>query len=533
MNITLGMLIDRIGEYSPCATRPEYLDKEFRSLRLLPQSPKELKTDAVVYITDKFWLDETRKMLLQFDGSEDLCIIYVRSADSPAMEYSCVDLYTETELSVVMNSMQELLDMLRSWEDNINMEIIRSGNVQAMLDLCEEIFSFPIAVYDPSLKLMAATKDKTTDDLLFRELVDNQTVTEDMAFRLAELNYIPTYQKAVPVRIFGPDELSDYEKVFLSVEVNGRSCAIMYAPISEKDTTNATIVLLKFLSEKLALALASSTTLEMANRLEYEYLIQDLLSGKEVDEQSVRARAEYLKMPAESHFVLLRVDVPEVDTIPAEYLRMRMRSIHPSAKVMQYQRDILILLSYPKKEKVSERVSESIQALRPVLKKNEITCGVSMYFSSLLDISQAYLQASSAAAIGKRLLNSHFVQEFSLPAQVVDPYVFQFGCLTSYYAYYHCAQNMDYRVLCVPELMDLIRLTRQAKSNHVRILFAFLTCNCRLTDTASVLFMHRNNIVYHIRRIEEMMQMDFNDYETRLRLMQSFEVLMLCDEGEE
>lgn len=530
MDITLGMLIDRAGEFGPQPIRPEYLDKEFRSLRLLPQSEKELRQD-VIYITDDFRLEYTEKTLQRYGEAESLCIVYVRKAGAADLRYSCVDLFTETEMSVIMNSMQETLDMIHSWEDKVNMEIIRSGDIQTMLDISEHIFQFPMAVYGPSLKLLAATTNTPTEDPLFLELTDFRMMTEDTVFKLSGLNYFAPGHIAQAVKVYPPDDISAYQKAFLRVEVNGSLRAVLYAPIPSPCLTNAALILLKFLCERLALALAGSTTLEMANRLEYEYLIQDLISEKERDERGIRTRAEYLHLPIESNFVLLRLEIPGEIQIPREYLLMQISSIQPTARAMLYQYEILVLLSSPDKERLISGEAGFIQELRPLLKKNELTCGVSVPFENLMEISQAYQQASSAAMIGRRLTCSHFAKEFSLPPLEVEPYVFRFSRLSSYYAYFQAAQTMDYHSFCAPELLELISHARQAKTNHIKILFTYLMCNCRLTDTAAMLFMHRNNIVYHIRRIEEMMRMDFNNFETRTRLIESFEMLLICDEG--
>ena len=530
MDVTLGMLVDRMTEYNPSMPRPEFLDMSFSSLRLFPQSSKELRTSAI-YITDDYRLESTTETLRQYDGDpKQLCVVYVRRPESPDLAASCVDFNTEAEMSTIMNAMQETLDMIHSWEDSLNMEIIRSSDVQTILELSRPIFHFPLALYDPSMKLLAITPEKS-EDLIFRELAENGVLTEGTIRRLAELAYFPPEHRAKPTTIRPPDELSPFNKAFFRAEMNGRLRAVLYAPIPEDALTSTALFLLSFLTEKLGLALASTTTLEMTTRLEYEYLIQDLLANKEVSEQSIRARAKYLNIPTDSHFLLLSIDMPENDSIPPEYLLRLLASIHKTALPTLYQDKILILISFVDRDKAGEQFEAALRELRPILKSNQIACGVSMPFFNLLNLSIALLQAENAVKIGRRVIASPFAAEFSLPSTKADPYVFRFEDFAAHYAHMLAAETMDYRDLCAPQLIELVDFARKAKTNHVLILFTYLLCNCRLTDTAAMLFMHRNNIVYHIRRLEEMMRMDFNQFETRLRLMESFEVLLLCDPG--
>ncbi len=529
MDVTLGMLVDRITEYSPSMARPEFLDMTFSSLRLFPQSAKELKPSAI-YITDDYRLESTVETLSQYSEPENLCIVYVRRPQAPDLPNSCVDLNTDAEMSTVMNAMQETLDMIHTWEDSLNMEIIRSSDVQVLLDMSRHIFYFPLALYDPSMKLLAITKEDS-DDPIFREIAENGVLTEKTVQRMGELKYFPPEHAATAMQIRPPDDLSKYNKVFFRAEVNGRLRAVLYAPVSDETLTSAALYLLGFLAEKLGLALASTTTLEMTNRLEYEYLIQDLLAGKEISEQSIRARANYLHIPVSSNFLLMSIEMPGDDFIPPEYVIGALSSIHKTAMITIYQYEILVLISVTEQKKLTEQAEQTLRNLRPILKTHQIHCGVSRPFSHLVTLDKARLQAASAREIGLRIAASPFAAEFSLPATKQDDRIFRFKDYSSLYSHWLAAETMDYRDLCASELIELVDFARRAKTNHVLILFTYLLCNCRLTDTASMLFMHRNNIVYHIRRLEDMMGMDFNQFETRLRLLQSFEVLLLCDPG--
>ena len=47
-----------------------------------------------------------------------------------------------------------------------------------------------------------------------------------------------------------------------------------------------------------------------------------------------------------------------------------------------------------------------------------------------------------------------------------------------------------------------------------------------------MLYMHRNNVVYRIGRIEEMLGIDLNDHNTRLKLLVSYAMLKLYGFGE-
>ena len=50
------------------------------------------------------------------------------------------------------------------------------------------------------------------------------------------------------------------------------------------------------------------------------------------------------------------------------------------------------------------------------------------------------------------------------------------------------------------------------------MLYAYLVSERRATAAGKLLHMHRNNVLYHISRIEDLLGIDLNDYWTRMKL---------------
>lgn len=64
-------------------------------------------------------------------------------------------------------------------------------------------------------------------------------------------------------------------------------------------------------------------------------------------------------------------------------------------------------------------------------------------------------------------------------------------------------------------------------SDHVRVLYGYLLCERRPTVTAAYLYMHRNNVIYRIGRIERMLDISLEDQNVRRELETSLLVLEL------
>ncbi|MCC8150108.1 MAG: helix-turn-helix domain-containing protein, partial [Lachnospiraceae bacterium] len=69
---------------------------------------------------------------------------------------------------------------------------------------------------------------------------------------------------------------------------------------------------------------------------------------------------------------------------------------------------------------------------------------------------------------------------------------------------------------CEPALLDLINSGTKKSRQQLQILYEYLNCDRKLTEVAKKLDMHRNNVLYHIRQIEETYAMDLNNPQPRL-----------------
>ena len=75
-----------------------------------------------------------------------------------------------------------------------------------------------------------------------------------------------------------------------------------------------------------------------------------------------------------------------------------------------------------------------------------------------------------------------------------------------------------------PALAVLEEYDRINGSHLELTLYSYIKCACNTTETASSLFLHRNSVIYRLRRIEELCDIDLDDTDTRFRLRLSFAI---------
>ena len=176
-----------------------------------------------------------------------------------------------------------------------------------------------------------------------------------------------------------------------------------------------------------------------------------------------------------------------------------------------------------------EQFATKRQAIRPILEKNSIKCGFSAFFSNLLECPKAYQQAElslkfSGNTPGAELLPNveGAINGLMTPDTSFEESFFYILLGESKLNHDICKGSVYYE-----GLKHLKEYDEQHNLNNLQLLYVYLTNERRLTETASIMHMSRNNVVYRIGRIEDMLNLRLESAATRFKLMLSYIMLQL------
>lgn len=165
--------------------------------------------------------------------------------------------------------------------------------------------------------------------------------------------------------------------------------------------------------------------------------------------------------------------------------------------------DIFVLVFSNYSEQVIQDIVRKIIAL---LRTKEYTffVGVSANLSGLHELSKAYLQAKQTVDLCERM-------DWKNVLVCYDE-------LGAYQLLLAIADEDAKRSYYDSVLGKLEQYDKDNKSDYLYFLCTFLENNCSINDTADKMFVHRNTIVYKIKKIEELLDRNLSDMETRVEL---------------
>ena len=192
----------------------------------------------------------------------------------------------------------------------------------------------------------------------------------------------------------------------------------------------------------------------------------------------------------------------EYSKTKARYLVNYLTRIMPTEHTFEYNHEVVFIKDVHTYNCVELGRVSSFEHL---LKTSKAFCGVSSTFEQLTQIPVAYRQSEAAIRLGKLMERES-------------------GCIYFYknYYYYHMLETvhheMDLRMMYNKRIEIVLEDDKRHNSNNFHILEVFLEKNLSVSDTAAELFLHRNSIVYRIKKLEQILHIDFGSSEEVQRL---------------
>lgn len=285
------------------------------------------------------------------------------------------------------------------------------------------------------------------------------------------------------------------------------------------------IQLFSQLSEFICAWAEGTTDLAVGRGRGYEPFIIDLIQGAFSDENECQAAALRLNLNLAHR--------PEYQLIVFDSSRDPLR----------YEQYLELM------DKIEDTISDSICAfydehvvvLLPALRSGFLEPGAerhirdlcSIYHSSAV-ISAGYFLLESTPAVYQQILDALMVIHYPLmledsvntlsdnSSEPADQF-FYYHTLTVWQGKMRLVQVQPWETMCHPMVRTVVRYDAVHETDYLVTLRAYLANRCNIAYTAKLLNMHRNTLLYRIKKIEELVGTDFEDWRLRRLLLFSID----------
>ena len=424
-----------------------------------------------------------------------------------ALPANCSVFYSERSLPAVFNMMADKISRFIRWNDALKSVLYRNEGLQALLDL-SSFLPGTLLLTNAGYKLQAS---------VYKEEVSDPTVDEVRQLGYHTFETIERIHKEVP--LVSSQDTSEYiskisnnytiiRLIRYKERIAARLCLILNGPETDPSYSDYMAILGNAIAEYLF----SRQSVDYASNAELGSLVSDIMEGRIVNQTELDQRMKQVKLIAHRYFHLMLVSFDQTgsrSSIPWNYVISQLQYIFPYSNITTYNGDILLIIQ---KRQRKSRVKFNEKYLMNLLEQyNGFSCmGNASEF--IMSLPPMYHQVHGALRIGSHLdpkRRIYYYEDFAM-YQIVE--------LAADSEIKHLSsRNLAH--LCNNEMIALIMYDQKYNTNMADILLTFLRYERNTTKAAEVLFMHRNTLLYKIKKIEEIIDRDLEDPDFRARML--------------
>lgn len=526
MTLSHDVLVEELEGFHLESHLPVQENKRYAWVSLLPARPEEMR-ENFLYVCR---LSEAIQVNCEHPGFYYLAI-RDRLPDDREREETLSGILIVNEnlgLGELFNRVQGRFLQIANWIDQMKAALVSGCDYQELLNLSEPILGNFTSVLDAAYKLLAYTKNIPSDDPINISLLEKGFHTEETMQKFKAAQRFKAYDEEWGIIINPPGNPSRYATVSKWLRYAGNPLIHVIMVCNKRESSPGLVELFGILVEHASICFERDHRHHPSHALVYHGLIMDMLFGRLNNPRVIGERARCINQPMQANFDVYRIVFEENERTPVGRVVEELFGLLPNAKIVFQNYEIIVLNHYATEE-VRRDSGSNLERIAPLLEKYSAQCGVSEPFRYFPDLYSAYIQATRAQAIGyrKQMLGNCWNFDPGVWELVKEPdsRIYRYEDILVHYMV-HMAHKGTFDVFQRTRFNEAVeqleRYDREHGTNHLQVLYVYLQCERRATAAGDMLRMHRNNVLYRISKIEEMIGIDLESAENRLRIMLAF-----------
>lgn len=417
-------------------------------------------------------------------------------------------LVADSDPVTVGNYLAEAFEFYNGWESRMFSRMLEGASMQELLDIANTVFNRPMFIKNDSSWTFAITRGYPSDvHPAWAKMENNvgkrtadfeavRTVSTDPEFRSVFTEKYPSISRSPS---YGGMLL--HANIFLSNRRVGEIIALENGVPFNKGEVH----LMHVFAELIEKYIRNNTELFISVSDPATFLAA-LIEKRGVESENLPAiyRSAGLR-PEDEICAAVIEDRSRSDTPILRVLREKLDSQLRGAVVFQYRSQIVCLMSLSA-ERGYDAAMKQLSALVPA---DAFVWGASYEFTGLNDLSDYYEQAQIALKKAREH-GENWATVYQVACECISE---------------KCLGIQGSRLLVHPDLVRLREADEKEKSQYSRTLFNFLLCGGNYTDTAAIMGLHRNSLIYRMNKIRSIMRTNPDDLENRELLLFSYMIM--------
>jgi sugar diacid utilization regulator len=238
-------------------------------------------------------------------------------------------------------------------------------------------------------------------------------------------------------------------------------------------------------------------------------VLLDILDGRFTSEEELTTRLRNVNWQPQKHFFILTIQSKLAFLNPAQLKKISesLIDIIDHSYALIYDNNIVLLINHDHPDCLN---FQTMNTLDHFLKTNQLWAGLSDDEDHISEIPRLYRQALMALEMGSHLKLDNNL--FSFSDYRFNSLIYSFVKLGDIKSYLH------------PAIRKLDAYDQKKGAALLPTLIAYLKNNSKQLKAAQELYIQRGTLLYRLKKIEEMCQLDLSDPQTIFDLQLSLQI---------
>ena len=418
-----------------------------------------------------------------------------------------------------------------NWNQKMNDILISGGTLQDIVDTCPPVLDNYIAINDASLMLLAYSRSITCDDPICIEFVKNGYHTEEYIKKFRKYNLLKMWETADEVFIDDTCDVAKYVVVHKVFKLKNKYFAHIVMTCNRVSVSPYLLELFQHFVAVVDKYIKRLGEGKNKNIHIYDPLLIDLIENKLKKRNIIDERARYVGLPLVGPYCLFKIESSDASNLYVENMMNKFSELYPRFKFVTYNNSIVAIHPLTKSN-LDEQMKIICDSMEEFLPEYDAHCGVGNVYYNLDETPYAYKQSALALKYKDQISASALFRD-SVTHKFERLHFFQQKFIYCMIDESERHAELWYHSDYCRKLKVLLNHDRKHKSNYIELLSIFLSQGQNATKVGNILMTHRNNIMYHIGRIKELINVEFDSPSVCFALQTAIVLVELYGFGDE
>lgn len=426
-----------------------------------------------------------------------------------AVSRQCFFLNETCSLPALLTKLQELYDIYDEWDENLRALYDQEESVQSLLDISFPIFKNPLLLREADFFIIAYSSIIDENQEL-GHIIDPVNAYDTITACKTDHIYLDSLTKKEPYYL--PEYLSGNRELCCNLFDHGiyshRLALIQEFQAIQDDLAP----LLLHLSGYVHSLLHKTRQNSQGASYPLEDLLLDVVTQKLTDYTVIGTSLSEYGWYNSHRYCCMTVKMSSLggQTMTSNYLCRHFEEIIPGSCALRYEGAIIVFINLSRYDNtVDGLLNNTIVFMRDSFLKT----GISNPITGIMDLRYCYVQSKIALEYGSKY------QPFR--------WIHKFDDITMQYFMECCLKELPVHMACSTKLLALKEHDAVHHSDYYTTLKVYLESHLNAVQASRKLFIHRSTFLYRLEKIQELININFEDQESLFYLMISYHILEL------